>query len=169
MTFLVAATASWLNWGFGLVIGAILAREVAKRVRLDFGWLVAAAYSGWVIWASGVSSSIAPSQAPHGNALNIVQKLTGVVLPFSQTVFTAFKLIPTLVVVVLVPVVFVATAAGQRGADLRPAGRAGPGQGSGPARQPGGAAEPLAGAEPRSRRPRRRRPRGDLDEQGRLA
>ncbi|MET7244410.1 TIGR00366 family protein [Methylobacterium sp. EM32] len=107
MTFLVAATASWLNWGFGLVIGAILAREVAKRVRLDFGWLVAAAYSGWVIWASGVSSSIALSQATHGNALNIVEKLTGVLLPFSETVFTAFNLIPTLVVVILVPVVFV--------------------------------------------------------------
>ena len=106
VTFLVAATASWLNWGFGLVIGAILAREVAKRVRLDFGWLVAAAYSGWVIWASGPSSSIALSQATHGNALNVVEKLTGVILPFSQTVFTAFNLVPTLVIVALMPLVF---------------------------------------------------------------
>lgn len=106
VTFLVAATASWLNWGFGLVIGAILAREVAKRVRLDFGWLVAAAYSGWVIWASGPSSSIALSQATPGNALNVVEKLTGVVLPFSQTVFTAFNLVPTLIVVAVLPVVF---------------------------------------------------------------
>ena len=66
LTFLVAA-ASRLNWGFGLVVGAILAREVARQVRMDFGWLVAAAYSG-VIWASGTSSSIAFSQATHGNA-----------------------------------------------------------------------------------------------------
>jgi short-chain fatty acids transporter len=107
LTFLIAAGASWLNWGFGLVVGAILAREVAKRIHLDFGWLVAAAYSGWVIWASGPSSSIALSQATHGNALNIVEKLTGQLLPFGETVFTTFNLVPTILVVILLPIVFV--------------------------------------------------------------
>ena len=106
-TFLVAAAASWLNWGFGLVVGAVLAREVAKRVRLDFGWLVAAAYSGWVIWASGPSSSIALAQATHGNVLNMVEKYTGKILPFGESVLTAFNLVPTLAVVVLIPVAFV--------------------------------------------------------------
>ncbi len=38
LTFLVAA-ASLLNRGFGLVGGAILAREAARQVRVDFGWL----------------------------------------------------------------------------------------------------------------------------------
>jgi short-chain fatty acids transporter len=108
LTFLVAATASWLNWGFGLVVGAILAREVAKRVRLDFGWLVAAAYSGWVIWASGPSSSIALSQATHGNALNVVEKITGKLLPFGETVFTTFNLVPTILIVLVMPLVFIA-------------------------------------------------------------
>lgn len=107
VTFLVAATASWLNWGFGLVVGAVLAREVARKVRLDFGWLVAAAYSGWVIWASGPSSSIALSQATHGNALNVVEKITGKLLPFSETIFTTFNIVPTIVVVVLMPVAFI--------------------------------------------------------------
>ncbi|MDE2198978.1 MAG: short-chain fatty acid transporter [Rhodospirillales bacterium] len=107
LTFLVAAAASWLNWGFGLVVGAILAREVAKRIHLDFGWLVAAAYSGWVIWASGPSSSIALSQATHANALNIVEKLTGHLLPFGETVFTTFNLVPTALVVILMPLVFI--------------------------------------------------------------
>jgi short-chain fatty acids transporter len=108
LTFLVAAIASWLNWGFGLVVGAVLAREAAKRVRLDFGWLVAAAYSGWVIWASGPSSSIALSQATHGNALNVVEKITGNLLPFNETVFTTFNLVPTLVVVIVMPLIFIA-------------------------------------------------------------
>jgi short-chain fatty acids transporter len=108
LTFLTAAIASWLNWGFGLVVGAILAREVAKRVRLDFGWLVAAAYSGWVIWASGPSSSIALSQATPGNALNVVEKLTGQLLPFGETVFTSFNLVPTILVVLVMPLVFIA-------------------------------------------------------------
>lgn len=108
LTFLIAAAASWLNWGFGLVVGAMLAREVASRVRVDFGWLVAAAYSGWVIWASGPSSSIALSQATHGNALNIVEKLTGHLLPMSTTVFTGFNLLPTILVVIAVPIAFIA-------------------------------------------------------------
>ena len=30
--FLSAALASWLNWGFGLVVGALVAREIAKRL-----------------------------------------------------------------------------------------------------------------------------------------
>jgi short-chain fatty acids transporter len=107
LTFLAAAGASWLNWSFGLVVGAILAREVARRVRLDFGWLVAAAYSGWVIWASGPSSSIALSQTTHGNALNIVEKLTGHLLPFSETIFTRFNLVPTILTVVAVPIAFI--------------------------------------------------------------
>jgi short-chain fatty acids transporter len=107
LTFLVAAAASWLNWGFGLVVGAMLAREVARRVRVDFAWLVAAAYSGWVIWASGPSSSIALAQATHGNALNIVEKLTGRILPFSDTVFTTYNLVPTILTMIAVPVAFV--------------------------------------------------------------
>jgi short-chain fatty acids transporter len=49
LTVLISMIASWINWGLGLVTAALLAREIAKRVRVDFGWLVAAAYSGFVI------------------------------------------------------------------------------------------------------------------------
>ncbi len=108
LTFLVAAAASLLNWGFGLVIGAILAREVARQVRVDFGWLVAAAYSGFAVWASGISSSIALTQATHGNALNIVERITGQSLPLADTVFAPFNWLPTLLIVLIMPVVFVA-------------------------------------------------------------
>ena len=106
LTLLVSMIASWLNWGLGLVTAALLAREMAKNVRLDFGWLVAAAYSGFVISTEGLSGSIALSQATHGSALNIVEKVTGHVLPLSQTVFTAFNLIPVAVLLVFLPIVF---------------------------------------------------------------
>lgn len=46
MTVLVAAASSWLSWGIGLVLGPIFAREIGKRVRVDYPILVAAAYSG---------------------------------------------------------------------------------------------------------------------------
>jgi short-chain fatty acids transporter len=99
---------SFVNWGCGLVVAGLLAREIAKRIRIDFGWLVAAAYSGWIIWASGLSSSIALAQATPGSVLNVVQKLTGKVLPLNETVFAPFNLLPVLLLVVLVPLLYCA-------------------------------------------------------------
>ena len=108
LTFLVSAAACWLNWGFGLVVAGLLARAIARRMRIDFGWLVAAAYSGFLIWASGLSSSIALAQATPGSKLNIVQSLTGTVLPLSQTIFTSFNLVPVVVLLIVVPLLFLA-------------------------------------------------------------
>jgi short-chain fatty acids transporter len=109
--FLIGASASWLNWGFGLVCGALMAREVAKRVReADFGLLVAAAYMGNIVWASGLSSSIALASATPGSALNIIEKETGKVAPLSETIFTAYNLVPTVLVFVLIPVMLLAIA-----------------------------------------------------------
>jgi short-chain fatty acids transporter len=106
LTIVVSIVASWINWGLGLVTAALLAREMAKRVRLDFGWLVAAAYTGFVVSTEGLSGSIALSQATHGSALNIVEKVTGHGLPLSQTVFTRFNLIPCLVLLIVLPIIF---------------------------------------------------------------
>jgi short-chain fatty acids transporter len=106
LTVIVSLVASWLNWGLGLVTSALLAREMAKRVRIDFGWLVAAAYSGFVVSTEGLSGSIALSQATHGSALNIVEKITGHGVPLSQTVLTRFNLIPCLLLLVILPVIF---------------------------------------------------------------
>ena len=106
LTVAVAMLASWLNWGLGLVVSALLAREIAKRVQLDFGWLVAAAYTGFVISTEGLSGSIALSQATHGSTLNIVEKVTGQLTPLSQTVFTRFNLIPVLVLFLILPLIF---------------------------------------------------------------
>jgi short-chain fatty acids transporter len=106
LTFVLVAVASFCNWGLGLVVSALLAREVAKRMRVDFAWIVAAGFSGWVVWASGISSSIALAQSTPGSSMNVVQKLTGQVLPFSATVFTRFNLVPTLVMLVAMPFVF---------------------------------------------------------------
>ncbi len=102
--FLAAAISSWLNWGFGLVAGALVAREIAKRLpEVDFSFLVAAAYMGFMVWASGLSSSIALATATPGSALNIVEEVTGKVEGFGQTIFTAYNLVPVLLLLILIP------------------------------------------------------------------
>jgi len=54
------------------------------------------------------SSSIALTQATHGNALNIVEKNTRQLLPLSDRVFATFAWLPTLLIVVIMPIVFIA-------------------------------------------------------------
>src|SRR5712692_823129 len=106
LTIVVGMLASWLNWGFGLVTAALLAREIAKRVRLDFGWLVAAAYTGFVVSTEGLSGSIVLSHATPGSVLNLVEKVTGHGLPLTQTVFARFTLIPVLSLFILLPLIY---------------------------------------------------------------
>ncbi|WP_035566931.1 short-chain fatty acid transporter [Caballeronia sordidicola] len=107
IVFPIVAVAAWLNWGLGLVVGALLSREIARRVKVDFAWLVAGSYSAWSVCNSGLSSSIALSQASHGNALNLVEKATGQVVPLSETVFAPFVFIPTVLVVIVMTVIFI--------------------------------------------------------------
>ncbi len=107
LIFPVVGVAAWLNWGLGLVVGALLAREIAKRTRIDFAWLVAGSYSAWSICNSGLSSSIALSQASHGNILNFVEKATGHVVPLGQTIFAPFVIIPTILVVTVMMMIFI--------------------------------------------------------------
>lgn len=55
----VSTICCWLNWGFGLIVGALLAKEVARRVKdVDYPLLIASAYSGFVVWHAGLSGSI---------------------------------------------------------------------------------------------------------------
>jgi short-chain fatty acids transporter len=55
----VAAIASFIHWGLGLVVGAIFARKVAENIRtIDFPIVVAGAYSGFVVWHGGLAGSI---------------------------------------------------------------------------------------------------------------
>jgi len=73
---------------------------------MDFGWLVAAAYTGFVISTEGLSGSIVLSQATPGSALNLVQKVAGYTLPLRATVFTALNLVPVLSLLALLPIIF---------------------------------------------------------------
>jgi short-chain fatty acids transporter len=107
VVFFGGCIASFFNWGFGLVIGAMLAKEVAKRIRVDFAWLVAASYSAWVLWTfTGMSSSIGLSIATPGSPLNFIEKMTHHIVPLSQTVFAPWLIVPGLVAMVVLPVLY---------------------------------------------------------------
>lgn len=97
-----ALIASWLNWGLGLIVGAILARRIAARVPdVDYRLLVASAYSGWIVFHGGLSGSIPLLIATPGHFL---ESSIGVI-PVSQTVFTPFNLFIVVSLFIVVPAI----------------------------------------------------------------
>ncbi|HAG38891.1 TIGR00366 family protein, partial [Pseudoalteromonas sp. UBA6540] len=64
---LISLLASWLNWGFGLVIGALFAKAIARQTQVDYRLLVASAYSGFVVWHGGLAGSIPLTIATEGH------------------------------------------------------------------------------------------------------
>ena len=102
---IISAICCFINWGFGLIIGALLAKEVAKKIKgLDYRLIIAAAYSGFVIWHSGISGSIPLGMTAldvDGTVANTGGAVTEIV-PTSQTIFSAWNLIMVLAVVIVV-------------------------------------------------------------------
>src|SRR3954463_9853584 len=103
--FFAAAVASLLNWGLGLVVGALVARRVALRMPdIHFGYLVAAGYAGFIVWASGFSSSIALANPDPTSSLNVIQKLTGHTITLWDALAQPANWVPVLVMLVAVPI-----------------------------------------------------------------
>jgi short-chain fatty acids transporter len=115
---LFAMAASWINWGFSLVFGAMLARAVARRFAqlgrpVDYRALAAASLLGLgSVWAQGLSGSAAlqmatPAALParirtivaHGGAIP-----DGIVT-FAHTVFLWQSLVSVAVEIVVVTLV----------------------------------------------------------------
>ena len=100
----VSAVACWLNWGFGLIVGVIFAKEIARNLRgVDYRLLIASAYSGFVVWHAGLSGSIPLTMATPGEALSTATNgiLTEPV-PVSQTILDPHNLVMVALVTVAI-------------------------------------------------------------------
>jgi short-chain fatty acids transporter len=95
VTFFTLA-ASWLNWGFSLVFGAVLAIEVARRVEdVDYRALASASVLGLgSIWAQGLSGSAALQMATPGALQPQIRDIVaanglvpGGIISFRHTIF----------------------------------------------------------------------------------
>ncbi|WP_040286306.1 short-chain fatty acid transporter [Sporosarcina koreensis] len=97
----VSLIACWINWGFGLVIGALFAKEIAKKVTtVDYRLLIASAYSGFIVWHGGLGGSIPLSIATKDHPY---EDLMGIV-PTSETIFSTYNLIIVGVIFLTLPI-----------------------------------------------------------------
>lgn len=96
----VSAIACTINWGFGLVLGAMFAREVARRIpKSDYSLLIACAYIGFLTWHGGLSGSIPLIAATPGNPM---EKTIGLI-PTSETIWTGYNLFITGTLILVLP------------------------------------------------------------------
>jgi len=97
---LVGGIGSYLNWGFGLVIGGIVAKKLALKVKgVHYPLIIAAAYSGFTMYGLGLSASIPVLIATTGHPL--VDQMGTV--PLSETIFSAPMLITSLIIIITLP------------------------------------------------------------------
>ncbi len=104
----VSVLACWINWGFGLVVGAILAKEIARQVKgIDYRLLIASAYSGFVVWHAGISGSIPLSMGaigPDGSVENTGGAITEAISTGS-TIFAPWNLIICAIILIGLPLI----------------------------------------------------------------
>ena len=97
----VSTICCWLNWGFGLIAGALLAKEIARKVpTVDYRLLIASAYSGFVIWHAGLSGSIPLTIASETTVGGVTFQV-----PITQTIFHPMNLLMVAAILVLMPFV----------------------------------------------------------------
>src|SRR5699024_7691679 len=106
--FVIAALASLITWGLGLVVGVLLAREIAVQARergmkVHFPLLVAAGYSGYVIWHMGYSGSGPLTAATEGSFMH---EAAGRVIPVTETIFTWWNAAAAAAVIVVMALLF---------------------------------------------------------------
>jgi short-chain fatty acids transporter len=104
ITALVTMATALVNWGLALVVGALLAREIARSARsrgiaIHFPLVVAAGFSGFIIWHGGLSGSAPLTVATPGHFL--VDEIG--VIPVTATLLAPINIASRVLLLALVP------------------------------------------------------------------
>jgi len=108
----VACIAGLINWGLGLIVGALLARQVGLALRhkgyaAHYPLICAAGYMGLLVWHGGLSGSAPLSMTTAQGASKVLpqeylDRMSGV--PLAETLFSPMNLVITAGLVIGVPV-----------------------------------------------------------------
>lgn len=132
LTALLACGTGLLNWGLSLIVGALFARQVGascrrRGVRVHYPLVVAAGYTGLMVWHGGLSGS-APLKVTTARDVSavvtdpaVVRGVTALVaardpsaeagsIPLGLTIFSPTNLVVTLLVLVAIPALLAAMA-----------------------------------------------------------
>jgi short-chain fatty acids transporter len=102
----VTGICALLSWGISLIVAGIMARAIGETCKkegivIHYPLLVAASYSGFVLFHQGLSGTIPLTVATPDHFL---QDTMGIV-PFSQTVFSSWNLSLAAIILITLPIV----------------------------------------------------------------
>ena len=115
MIGLVAALLGLLNWGLGLIGGAVLARETGRSlhrrgIKAHYPLLAAAGYMGLLVWHGGFSGTAPLAMTTKLGAARVLpeQTLSQIQsIPLSETIFSPLNLLGTGGLLVLIPLMLI--------------------------------------------------------------
>ena len=104
MVTFVSILVSFVHWGLSLIVGALLAKQVAKNLRMknipfEYGLVVAGAYVGQMTWQGTLSSSIGLSIAAEGHILEAEMGI----IPMSQYMGNFVNIFTTIALIIVPP------------------------------------------------------------------
>ena len=110
----VACVTALINWGLGLIVGALLAREVGRALatrgqKAHYPLICAAGYMGLLVWHGGLSGSAPLSMTTIEGAAKVlpqayVDQLGDVGIPLGETLFSGMNLVVTAGLVFGIPI-----------------------------------------------------------------
>jgi short-chain fatty acids transporter len=100
-TGMAALVGGYLNWGFGLVLGAVLARKIGDHARtnnipINYNLVGASGYLGMLVWHGGLSGS-APLKVAETNHF-LVDKMGSISI--DNTIFSTLNIGVNLILVI---------------------------------------------------------------------
>lgn len=111
---LVAMSTGLINWGLGLIVGALLAKATAdslerRGIRTHYPLICAAGYTGLLVWHGGLSGSAPTKMSKPGEAADVLpasvlETLDLGAIPLQQTLFSGLNLFVTLGLLVVVTI-----------------------------------------------------------------
>ncbi|MGI9012785.1 MAG: short-chain fatty acid transporter [Phycisphaerales bacterium] len=111
----IACLAAILNWGLGLIVGAILAREVGRSlesrgIAAHYPLICAAGYMGLLVWHGGFSGSAPLAMTSFEGAAKVIpaqylQNLDDAGVPLTETILSTRNIIVTGGLLVIAPCV----------------------------------------------------------------
>lgn len=112
---LVAAIFGLINWGLGLIVGALFAREVArvcasKGIKVHGPLVAAAGYMGLLVWHGGFSGSAPLKMTTEAQARDVLpasvfESLETGAVPLSDTLLSPMNLFISGGLLVIIPIV----------------------------------------------------------------
>jgi len=112
LTAVVAMIAGLVNWGLGLIVGALLARDVGRSAQrrgipVHYPLLGAAGYAALLVWHGGLSGSAPLKLTQSQDISGLLGNIKLDPIPLTETLFSPMNLTWMVLMLVAVPAILV--------------------------------------------------------------